>query len=108
LQDHPRAALELVRMLVGRLRESDRRRVEFGAYDITRRLAALLVDLAMEAEAHGTDPVVRLSQHEIAGLIGASRESVARALVSLRARGLVETGRRTITVVDLEGLRTAL
>ena len=38
-------------------------------------------------------------------MIGASRESVARALATLRSRGLVETGRRAITVVDPEGLR---
>ena len=39
-------------------------------------------------------------------MIGASRESVARALATLRGRGLVETGRRAITVVDPEGLRS--
>jgi CRP-like cAMP-binding protein len=47
---------------------------------------------------------VRLSQHELAGMIGASRESVARALVVLRDADLVTTGRRSVTVVDLEGL----
>ena len=39
----------------------------------------------------------------MAGMIGASRDSVSRALTSMRSRGLVETGRRLITVRDLEG-----
>jgi CRP-like cAMP-binding protein len=51
------------------------------------------------------DHVVRLSQHELAGMIGASRESVARALTALRAEQVVTTGRRTVTVLDAERLR---
>ena len=50
---------------------------------------------------------MRLSQDEIAGLIGASRESVARALASLRARGLVATGRRAIRILDPDALHLA-
>jgi len=46
-----------------------------------------------------------LSQQELAGLIGASRESVARGLAELRRRGLVATGRRTITISDADALR---
>ena len=36
---------------------------------------------------------------------GASREAVAKALRVLRDRGFVTTGRRTMTVLDLDGLR---
>jgi CRP/FNR family transcriptional regulator, cyclic AMP receptor protein len=102
----PGAALELIRMLMSRLREGDRRRVEFGAYDATARVARLLCDLTREhavADHRGVD--VRLSQHEVAGLVGASRASVARALASLRTLDLVATGRGTITVLDLDALR---
>lgn len=106
LARHPRAAVELVHTLVGRLRESDRRRVEFGAYDTTRRLAAVLVDLASHAatpESH--DVEIRLAQYELAAMIGASRESVARGLAALRAEGLVRTGRGTIVLTDVEAMR---
>jgi CRP/FNR family transcriptional regulator, cyclic AMP receptor protein len=109
LARHPRAAVELVHTLVGRLRESDRRRVEFGAYDTTRRLAAVLVDLASHAatsESH--DVEIRLAQHELAAMIGASRESVARGLAALRAEGLVRTGRGTIVLADVEALRAVV
>lgn len=106
LARHPRAALELARTLIERLRESDRRRAEFGSYDVTRRLAALLLELGTRESSDGRPTGIKLSQHELAGMIGASRESVARALTTLRGRGLVETGRRAITVVDIEGLRS--
>jgi DNA-binding FadR family transcriptional regulator len=46
-----------------------------------------------------------LSQHELSGLIGASRESVARGMAELRRRGLVTTGRRSVTISDADGLR---
>jgi len=98
----PGAGVELIRMLIGRLREADRRRAEFGAYETLPRVARLLGDLV----ADDRQLEVRLSQDEIAGLVGASRESVARALGTLRQRGLVTTGRRTITVVDRDELRS--
>jgi CRP/FNR family cyclic AMP-dependent transcriptional regulator len=103
LETHPRATLGLLRLLVGRLRDSDRRRTEFGSYNATRRLARLLAEAAEEAGASRAG--LALSQQELAGVIGASRESVARALAELRARGLVATGRRTITIQDPAGLR---
>jgi CRP/FNR family cyclic AMP-dependent transcriptional regulator len=100
IEHHPSAAVTLLRVVVRRLREADRRRAEFGALDATRRLAQLLADLGGDDE-----PVVRLAQHELAGMIGASRESVARALGALRAQGVVTTGRRSVTVVDVDRLR---
>jgi len=100
VETHPAAGVVLLRVLVGRLREADRRRAEFGALDTTHRVAQLLAELGADG-----DHVVRLSQHELAGMIGASRESVARALTALRSAGVVTTGRRTVTVVDLDRLR---
>jgi CRP-like cAMP-binding protein len=108
LEAHPDAAMALLRTVAARMRDSERRRVEFGAYDTARRLAGLLVELST---THGrpTDQGVRvaisLSQQELAGLVGCSRESVARALVALRQRGLVSTGRRSLVVRDVDGLR---
>jgi CRP-like cAMP-binding protein len=109
LEHHPAAALELLRVVAGRLRDAERRRVEFGAYGSTRRLARLLIDLAENrgASSDGAlDLGTGLSQQEMAGLIGTSRESVARALHVLRGEGLLATGRRSLTVLDLDRLRS--
>jgi len=104
---HGDAVLRLMRMMIGRLREADRRRIEFGANDAAGRVAHLLAELAAEREARGHDPAeVRLSQQEIAELIGASRESVSRALAMLRDRRLVRTGRRSVAVLNVDALRS--
>ena len=106
IAQQPGAALELMRMLIGRLREADRRRAEFGSYDTVARVAHLLADLVAAQESTVSGAVsVRLTQEEIAGLVGASRESVARALAALRAREILATGRRTITLLDPGALR---
>ena len=71
-------------------------------------MAARLVELA-ERFGEPTNGGVRvglpLSQDELAGWTGASREAVSKALRSLRDRGLIETGRRRVVIYDLEGLR---
>ena len=104
---HSGAVLGLMQMLIGRLRESDRRRAEFGAHDSASRVAHLLAQLAAEQDPHGHHAAeVRLSQQEIGELIGASRESVSRALAVLRDQRLVRTGRRSVAVLDVSALRS--
>jgi CRP/FNR family transcriptional regulator, cyclic AMP receptor protein len=108
LASHAGIAIELLRTLAARLRSSDRRLVEFGSYDITRRVARLLADMTVgEAQPSDAGLVLArgLSQDDLAGMVGGSRESVARALAALRSLGFVSTGRRQIVVLDLPGLR---
>jgi CRP/FNR family cyclic AMP-dependent transcriptional regulator len=115
----PRAAMVLLTGLVRRLREADRKRVEFAAYDTVGRVALRLLDLAREfgepigpvkaggAGANANAPVritLPLSQQELAGLIGASREAVSKALQHLRKRGWIETQRRGISILDPDAL----
>jgi CRP/FNR family transcriptional regulator, cyclic AMP receptor protein len=107
LEQHPKALLALTRIIIGRLHDADRRRAEFGTYDTLGRLARVLAELAA-GSGLVTDEGVRLepalAQHELAGLVGASRESVVRALGELRRRGMVETGRRRLIVRDAAAL----
>lgn len=108
LAGRPAVTLHLLRIIAARLRSADRRLVEFGAYDATRRVARLLVDMAVAGgRPAGPDIVLRLglTQDDLAGMVGASRESVARALAALRTLGLVSTGRRQVVVLDLDALR---
>ena len=107
LEQHPRALLALTRIIIGRLHDADRRRAEFGTYDTLGRVARVLAEL-LAASGRASNGEVRLepslSQHELAGLVGASRESVVRALSELRRRGLISTGRRQLVVRDVAGL----
>jgi len=108
LQSNGRVAFLLLRMLTRRLRDADRKRIEFGTYDTTGRVAQRLVELAArfgERDDSGVRITLPLSQEELAGWTGASREAVSKALRVLRDRGCITTGRRAITVVDLDALR---
>lgn len=108
LHERPAIAIALLRQLTSRLRESESARVNAATLDVTRRVATLLLELA---EVHGTPGetglVVRtpLTQQDIADRIGASRRAVARALATLRERGLVHTGRQMFVVTRPEVLR---
>lgn len=107
LTDHPRVALVLLELLSHRLRDADRKRIEFGAFDSVGRVARRLVELAQrygENDEHGIRIGLPLSQQELAGWTGSSREAVSKALQHLRERGWIETHRRGITVLDLEAL----
>lgn len=108
LEDHPAVTYRLLQTVVGRLREADRKRVEFGAYDAIGRVAHRLLELAERygrTAGNGIRIDLPLTQEELAGFTGSSREAVSRALRMLRAAGLVETHRMRITVTDVEGLR---
>jgi CRP-like cAMP-binding protein len=94
----PSLSLALLRMLVRRLQEADRRRAEFGSTGVPYRVARLLDDLA-DGDGH-----VALTQDELAAMTGTSRESVARALAALRADGLISTERRRISIRDRDAL----
>lgn len=107
LDANPRVALVILRGVIARLREADQRQVEFAAYRTVTRVARRLLELA---EHHGEDTgagvriTLPISQEELAGWAGGSREAVSKALRELRAVGLIETHRRHITVLDAEQL----
>jgi CRP-like cAMP-binding protein len=108
LEQQPRAALELLKVVIERLREADRQQFEFAAYQTLGRVARRLVELAErfgEPCGDGVRISLRISQEELAGWAGASREATSKALHDLRAIGLVDTERRRFTVRSVERLR---
>ena len=107
--DHtPGVAVVLLRMLARRLVEADRKLVEFVAQDTIGRVCARLVDLAERFGEPAPDGVLLhgpVTQEELAGWTGASREALVKALRALRERGWIATGRGEITVRDAQALR---
>jgi CRP/FNR family cyclic AMP-dependent transcriptional regulator len=107
---HPTAAMALLGMLAQRLRDADAKRAEFTALSTMGRVAARLLELADRfgtAEDGGIHIALALSQEELAGLSGASLESVGRALQTMRALGWIQTGRREVRILDVDALRRA-
>jgi len=108
LREYPDAAFVLIRMLVSRLTEATRDVVDLATRDSVGRVAKRLVELAAEhgsPVAGGTRIELSLSQDELASWIGATRETVARALRLMRQLQWVSTDHRSITVLDVEALR---
>lgn len=109
LAERADAAVAVLTMVVARLRDADRLRVEFGSAPALTRVAARLLQLAEEhgtpADGGGVQITLPVTQEELAGWVGASRESVVRALAALRDSGTVITARRAITVCDPVRLR---
>jgi CRP/FNR family cyclic AMP-dependent transcriptional regulator len=107
LAGHPDAALTVTRALSAKLRWATNRRVEFSGLPVRVRLARVLCDLARMNSTWTPDGVqlgYRLTQPELAAMIGTSDPSVQRAMGELRAQSLVATGYRTLVILDLPGL----
>jgi len=101
-------ANELIRVLAVRLRDADRKRLEFASLDTLGRVAWRLLELGEqfgEAGADGITVELPLSQEQLASWCGASREATVKALAALRTLGCVATGRRTLHILDVEALR---
>lgn len=109
LTRHPRIALVMLELVLGRLRLADQRRLEFATAESLPRVTSRLLELAERfgvASADGTLVVdMPISQEELASWAAASRESTARALRTLRELGLIETHRKRLVVLDAELLR---
>jgi CRP/FNR family transcriptional regulator, cyclic AMP receptor protein len=101
-------AMELLRVLASRLRDADRKRLEFAALDTLGRVAWRLQELAEpfgEHTADGIEVELPLSQEQLASWCGASREATVKALAALRMLGCISTGRRSVVIRDIEALR---
>jgi CRP/FNR family transcriptional regulator, cyclic AMP receptor protein len=108
LAGHPSVALVLIRMLVHRLAEADRDRIDLATQDSIGRVAKRLVELAAAhgiPHGDGTRIELSLTQDELASWTGATRETVSRALRLMRRLGWIATDHRSITVLDPAALR---
>ncbi|HVL96577.1 MAG TPA: Crp/Fnr family transcriptional regulator [Solirubrobacteraceae bacterium] len=108
LERSPKATLHLLEKFVARLREADRKRVEFGVTDTIGRVAARLVELAERYGKRAPEGIridLPITQEELASWVGSSREGVNKALHTLRGLGWVDVERRSFTVLDLDALR---
>lgn len=110
LDRFPVAALAVSRMLVRKNRWSVRRRGDFSGCPVGMRVARVLVDLAEDYGQQRRGRVLigpRLTQAEIAGLVGARERRVHHVLGDLAEQGIIQVGYSRVTVVSPTGLREA-
>jgi CRP/FNR family cyclic AMP-dependent transcriptional regulator len=92
-------AMAVMRGLVRRLREADRKIGSLALLDVYGRVARLLLDMSETVEG---EKVVtkRLPKQDIAKMIGASREMVSRVMKDLQMGGYIEVRGSNIVLRD--------
>ena len=88
LQQSPEVSMAVMRGLVRRLREADKKIETLALLDVYGRVARVLLDFSEDV---GGERVVknRLPRQEIAKMIGASREMVSRVMKGLELDGYI-------------------
>lgn len=107
IADHPQIAEQLLRVLARRLRRTIDSQVELIFTDVHGRLAKQLLQLAQRfgCQDDGAMHVSHdLTQEEIAQLIGASRETVNKALTDFARRGWIQPHDKSVLILDSERL----
>jgi len=107
LQEAPGLAIALLRELSRRLRPADSTIASLMLLDVNGRIARLLLELAREDSPDGGRITRRLTHASIGQMVGASRETVSRAMRSLVLRNVIAVSRREISLLDLGALRLA-
>lgn len=107
LEQHPTVAKHLLKALAHRLRRTNEALADLVFSDVPGRVAKALLDLATRF-GQPTDEGVRvahdLTQEELAQLVGASRETVNKALADFAARGWVRREGRAVVLLDADRL----
>ncbi len=104
---HPEVVADTTGMLTRRLRNVNQMLGDLAFLDVPTRVAKQLLELAETSAGHAgwQGPVeVSVGQEELARLVGASRETVSRALNSYRRQGILLTSHRRITIKDRQAL----
>lgn len=108
LEKHPVVAIHLLSLLGQRLRRADLQMEEISFFQLPARLARRLLALAAE---HGDvagkkiEIAMNISQHELANMVCASRESVNRQLGLWVRQGLISLSPRLIVIEDSKRLQ---
>jgi CRP/FNR family cyclic AMP-dependent transcriptional regulator len=99
MADNAEIGMAVMRGLVRRLREADRKIGSLALLDVYGRVARLLLDMSETVD--GQKMVTkRLPKQDIAKMIGASREMVSRVMKDLQTGGFIEMRGSTILLRD--------
>jgi CRP/FNR family transcriptional regulator, cyclic AMP receptor protein len=107
LRVRPEVGAALLRAVARRLRHTNDRMSELVFSDVPGRVAKALLDLSRRfgvQSDEGIHVVHDLTQEELAQLVGASRETVNKALADFAARGWLRLEARAVILLDIERL----
>jgi CRP-like cAMP-binding protein len=107
IRPRPAVAAHLLAALAIRLRRTNESLADLVFADVPGRVAKSLLDLAQrfgERTEDGIRVAHDLTQEELAQLVGASRETVNKALADFAARGWIRREGRAVVLIDFERL----
>jgi len=107
LRQRPEAMIRIIALLCARLRRATNLVEDSTFLNVSSRLAKQLIALIDgngPRDATNSAATLRISQNELAGMLGVSREFVGKQLAIWREAGIVELGRRRLTVRDERAL----
>ena len=99
-EERPASLWSVVRLLVGRLRSMDEALADSVFLDVTGRTAKRLLELAGESDEF----ILPITQEELAGMVGASRERVNKAIASFVKLGWIDQSDRRYVITNREQL----
>ena len=105
----PEMALHLLKIMAERRLETEKRLEAFLTSTVESRVATFIARLARDhgtPHSDGTLLDLRLTHHDIADYVGATRETVTVVLASLRKKGAIDFERRKIVVKNNDLLLT--
>jgi CRP/FNR family cyclic AMP-dependent transcriptional regulator len=108
LKNNEKAVHAILDSVSLRLRKTDNLLAEMCFLNLSARLVIKLVELAEPLAVSAAKRQVctlKISQQELADILGVSRESINKELKILRSKGYVSTARNSIVINDLELLR---
>ena len=107
LTGRPEVAAQLLGALAQRLRRTNEAMADLVFSDVPGRVAKALLDLARRFGVQSEDGLHvthDLTQEELAQLVGASRETVNKALADFASRGFLRLEARAVVILDIERL----
>jgi CRP/FNR family transcriptional regulator, cyclic AMP receptor protein len=107
LMHNEKVMLQIINVLCARLRQvwqtqtlsssTADARIRMGIYELAKKHGI--------QDAHGTIIDLKITHHELAEMVGTSRETVTRVLARLRDEGVIEVDQRRITLLNAAALQ---
>jgi len=107
IERHPIVGVNVIRHLSRRLQSAERELEAMAYQRVDQRLARKLLDLGRRfgvVTERGTLIQARLTQQELAEMIGTTRETLAHTLGDFRRQGLLESEKHNVVIRDAERL----